>query len=167
MASSRPDRTPRSREQPSARGSSARVIGTTDALEKRRETSRGADLTDEFHGPDVYSEFERGRCNQCFEVAGTQAGFDALPAIPGQASVMGRDLLLAEAFAQLMSDPLGHSARVDEHQRRAMLLHVFRDDVQDLRHLLGTRNRAEFVVGELERKVQIALMPDIDDRAAR
>jgi hypothetical protein len=50
--------------------------------------------------------------------------------------VVRRDLILAEALPQLMGHPLRHPPRVHEHEGGAVALHVLRDGVEDLTHLL-------------------------------
>src|ERR1017187_5113871 len=79
---------------------------------------------------------------------------------------MGLDAVVAEALSQLMSDPLGHSPGVDEHEGRPVLLYVRCDPFQHRRHLLEGRHGAELVVRELDGNVEPALMADVDDDAA-
>ncbi len=78
---------------------------------------------------------------------------------------MGRDLALPEPLAQLVRDPLGHPPGVHEHQRRAVLLHVPGDQVEDLGHLLPGSDRAELVTGQLQGQVEVAAVPGVHDRA--
>ena len=64
--------------------------------------------------------------------------------------MVGRDLAVTEALAELMGELLGHPAGVDEHQRGPVLLDVLGDQVADLGHLLGGGDRAQLVAGQLE-----------------
>ena len=73
--------------------------------------------------------------------------------------------LIAEPFAQLVGDPLGHAPGVDEHQRGPVAGHVTGDQVQDLGHLPGGGHRAELVVGQLQGEVQLPAVAGIHDRA--
>ena len=75
--------------------------------------------------------------------------------------------LRTEPFAQLVGDPFGHAPGVDEHQRGPVPADVLRDPVQDLRHLLAGGHRAQLVVGNLQRQVQLPAVPGIHDRAPR
>ena len=74
--------------------------------------------------------------------------------------------LIPEPFAKLVGDPLGHAPGIDEHQRGPVTGHVPRDQVQDLGHLLGGRDRAELVVGQLQGKVKLPAVTGINDRTA-
>ncbi len=74
----------------------------------------------------------------------------------------GHDIV-AEARAQLMCEPLGHAARVDEDQRGAVLLDQCGDAVEDVAHLLGRCDRLQLAFGELEREVEGALVAGVDD----
>jgi len=49
----------------------------------------------------------------------------------------------------------------------AVALHVAGDHLQDLGHLLGRRDRAQLVVGQLQGQVEVAPVPGVHDRAAR
>ena len=80
---------------------------------------------------------------------------------------MRRDLAVAEPLAQLVRDPLGQPPGVDEDQRGPVLLHVAGDQVDDLGHLLGRRDRAQLVVGQLQGQVELAAVAGVHDRAAR
>ena len=79
--------------------------------------------------------------------------------------MVGLDAVLSEPLSKLVGDPLGHSAGVDEHQRRAVLAYVRCDPFEHRRHLLEGRHSAELVVGELDGDVEVALMADVDDDA--
>ncbi len=78
-----------------------------------------------------------------------------------------RAQLGSEPLAQLVGDPFGHASGVDEHQRGPVPADVLRDPVQDLRHLLAGGHRAQLVVGNLQRQVQLPAVPGIHDRAPR
>ncbi len=85
---------------------------------------------------------------------GPKACLHPEPAVHGQAPVVGLDAVLPEVLAQLVSDPLGHSPGVDEHERRPVLLYVRCDPLEHRRHLLEGRHCTELVVGELDGDVE-------------
>ena len=159
----------RGRVQPPGRRPGAGVVGPAHPLQEGGEAARRADLADQLDRSHVDAELERGGGHQGPQVPGAQPGLDPLPAAPGQRSVVRGHLgaeLVAEPFAQLVGDPLGHAPGVDEHQRGPVAGHVARDQVQDLGHLLGGGDRAELVVGQLQGEVQLPAVAGIDDRAA-
>ena len=161
---------PGGRVQPPGRRPGPGVVGAADPLQEGGEAARRADLADQLDRSHVDAELERGRGHQGAQVPGAQPGLDPLPAAPGQRPVVRRHLgaeLVAEPFAQLVGDPLGHAPGVDEHQRGPVAGHVARDQVQDLRHLLRGGDRAELVVGQLQGQVQPPAVAGIHDRAAR
>jgi hypothetical protein len=152
------------------RSSAAHSTSSADPLQEGGETARRADLAHQLHRAHVDAELERGRSHQGPQVPGPQPGLDPLPAAAGQRPVvrghLGSDLV-AEPFAQLVGDPLGHAAGVDEHQRGPVAGHVARDHVQDLRRLLRRGDRAQLVVGQFQGQVQSPAVAGIHDRAAR
>ena len=75
------------------------------------------------------------------------------------------DDVVAQALAELVREPLGQAAGVDEHERGAVLADERGDAVEHVAHLLGRRDRLELAVGQLEREVEVALVAGVDDRA--
>ena len=92
------------------------------------------------------------------QVAGAQARLDAVAAVLRQAAVVRGDDVVAEPLAELVREPLGEPARVDEDERRAVLADVLRDPVEHVGHLLRGRDGLELAVGQLEREVEVALV---------
>ena len=131
--------------EPPRRDAAAGVVGPADPLQEGGEAARRADLADQLDRPDVDAELERGGRDQRPQVAAAQPGLDPLPAVLGQAAVVRGDQAVAEPLAQLVRDPLGHPPGVDEDERGPVLVHVAGDEVDDLGHLLGRRDRAELV----------------------
>ncbi len=80
---------------------------------------------------------------------------------------MRGDPALAKPLGQLIGDPLGHPAGIDENQRRPVFSYLPGDQIQDLGQLVRRRHRAELVTGELKRDVQLAAVPGVHDRAPR
>ncbi len=70
-------------------------------------------------------------------------------------------------LAELVGEPLGQPAGVDEHEGGAVLGDQRGDAVEHVAHLLGRRDRFELAVGQLEREVEVALVPAVDDRRQR
>jgi hypothetical protein len=81
--------------------------------------------------------------------------------------VVSLDAVLAEPISELMSDTLGHPARVDEHQSRAMALDVLRNSFEYRSHLLESRHGSELVVRQLDRDIERPVVPDVDDGTKR
>jgi hypothetical protein len=71
---------------------------------------------------------------------------------------------LAEALLERVGHPLDQPAGVDEHQRRLVLADQLGDAIVDPAHLLERRHRAELVVGDLDRQVDVAAVAAVDDR---
>jgi hypothetical protein len=68
---------------------------------------------------------------------------------------------------QLMGDPLGHLAGVDEDQRGAVLEYVGGNAVEDVPHLLRAGHRLQFTAGKLDVHVELALVAAVDDGGRR
>ena len=93
------------------------MVGPAHPLEERGDAVRRADLAHELDGPDVDAKLQRRRRHQRPQLAGAQAVLDALAALPGERSVVRRDLVLAEPLTELVGDPLRERPGVDEYQR--------------------------------------------------
>ncbi len=63
------------------------------------------------------------------------------------------DDVFAQPLPELVRDPLGQAAGVDEHERRAVLAHVRGDAVEHVGHLLRARDRFELALGQLDREI--------------
>ena len=72
-------------------------------------------------GPMSMPELERGGGHQRLQVAGPQARLDPVAAVLRQAAVVGGDDVVAQPLAELVGEPLGQAAGVDEHERGAVL----------------------------------------------
>ena len=69
------------------------------------------------------------------------------------------DRLVMQCVGRTLDEP----ARVDEHDRRAMLLDQRGDPIVDALELLERRDRAELVVGDLDREIDRTAVSRIDD----
>ena len=101
------------------------------------------------------------------QLAGAQPRLDPVPAVLREAAVVRGDDVVAQPLAELVRDPLGQAAGVDEHERRAVLSHVRGDAVEHVGHLLGGRDRLELALGQLDREVEVALVAGVDDLRQR
>ena len=88
-----------------------------------------------------------------------------MPALLGQAAVVGHDRLLAEAVGHLPRHALDEAACVDEDQRGLVGLHELSNIVERLTpHLVG-RYGAQLVFGEPQLQVHRPPVAGVDDRA--
>ncbi len=153
-------------EQP-GRNTVPRMVGSSDPLQERGEAARRADLAYQLHRSDIDTQLQRRGRHQGPQVAAAQPGLDPLPAVPGQAAVMGRHLAVPETLAELVGELLGHPPGIDEDQRGPVPEHMPGDQVVDLGHLLSGGDRAELVTGQLQAEVKLTPVTCVDDRAAR
>ena len=75
--------------------------------------------------------------------------------------------VLAHALGEQVGEPLGEAARVHEDQRGAVLGDVPGDAVEDLAPLLVRGDGLERGLRQLDRQVERAAMPEVDDAARR
>ena len=143
------------------------VLGASDPLQKRGDAPRRPQLAHELDGADVDAELERSRCDDCPELPGPETLLHPEPALHRKAPVVGLDAVLPEPLCELVRDSLGHPPRVDEHERRPVLLDVRGDLLEHRGHLLDGRHRTELVVGKLDGDVERPSVADVDDDAAR
>ena len=113
------------------------VARAPDALQAARDGLRRLDLQDEVDGAHVDAELERGRRDEARQLAGLQQLLDDEPLLARERAVVGaRDVARSDALGQVgvgelveaQRQPLGAAARVDEDDRRAVLL----DELEDL-----------------------------------
>ena len=81
-------------------------------------------------------------------------------------SAVGR-LVLAQPLGQLVGHPLGHLARVDEDQGRAVVPGVLGDAVEDVGHLAAAHDGLELGGGQLDRHIEVAGVAAVDDHRRR
>ena len=157
----------RRREQDAARPRADPMSGAPDTLESDRNRTRRPDLNGQIHGSDIDAQFERRRSHHCAQFAILQPRFGILPKRSRQTSVVRQNGVGAEARSQRMRDAFRQPPRVDEDQRRALAENVPRQAIVDLLPHLAGRDRAKFVVGDLDREVHFAAMADVDDAGVR
>ena len=154
----------RQRKEPPLGRAADRVAGAADALQEGRDRARRAELADEVDVADVDAELERGGRDQRLEFAALEPLLGREAELLGHAAVMRGDRVLAEPLGELAGDALGHAARVDEHERRAVLLDELGEAPIDLRPHVARHHRFERRVGDLDAEVADALMAGVDDR---
>src|SRR5207247_9485031 len=87
------------------------------------------------------------------------------PRPPRHAAVVRGHAAFAQALLELVRDALDQTARVYEHDGRPVRAHAAGDAVVDVGPQLVGGDRPELLVGDLDREVEGAAVPDVDDRA--
>ena len=77
------------------------------------------------------------------------------------------DLSLAEFFGQLMREPFGQPPRVDEDQRRAVLVDQLDEPFVNFGPLLVHADGAQLGSRQLDRQVESARVADVENAARR
>ena len=157
----------RGREEPAARPYTERVARASDALHEGGDAPRRADLADEIDRADVDPQLQRGGRDEGAQPTVLQPLLQRQPPLLRQRAVMTRDVLLPKAQRQLVRDALRQATRVHEDQRRPMFGDQLRQPVVDLAPLLARRDRLQRARRHLHAELQITLVPEVDDRAAR
>ena len=143
------------------------MAGTTGPLQKRSDRAGRTELADEFDLADVDPELERGGRHHGPEFAPLQPLLGRKTALLGHAAVMRGDRVLAQTLREFARDPLGHAARVDEDERRAVALDQLCEAAVDLGPDLVRHHRFERGIGDFDAKVARALVAGVDDRHVR
>ena len=141
------------------------VARAAHALQQRRDIARRAHLAHQVDVADVDAQLQRRGGDQHLQVAALEALFGGQPVFLGQATVVRRHVLRAEALAQVARHALGHAPRVDEDERGPVQHHQFGHAVVDalphlVRHHRLQRHRRQF-----QRQVARAHVADIDHGA--
>ena len=92
---------------------------------------------------------------------------DPQAAVLREAPVVGGDHVVAEPLAQLVGQPLGQPAGVDEHDRGAVAGDLLGDPVEHVGHLRRGGDGLQLAVGQLEGDVERPPVARVDDRAVR
>ncbi|CAJ3327660.1 Uncharacterised protein [Burkholderia pseudomallei] len=155
----------RQRKEPPLRHAADMVPGAPDALQERRDAARRAELADELDVADVDAELERGRGDEQLEFAVLQALLGVEAMFLREAAVVRGDRVRAEPVRQMAGRALGHPARVDEHERRAVRGGQLRDAIVEalphvVRHHGPERHGRQF-----QREIARARVAGVDDRA--
>ena len=87
------------------------------------------------------------------------------PALLGQASMMRRHRIVAQALAQVAGQPLGEAPRVHEHERRPVFPDEAGEPLVILLPDLGRHHRFERGARQLDGQIERAAVAFVDDRA--
>ena len=98
------------------------VSRPADALQRDGDRSRRTDLADEIDRADVDAELERRGGDDRLELSGFQLLFGRQPQLARQAAVMREHRVFAKPLGQMVRHALGQPPRVDEDQRRLVLV---------------------------------------------
>ncbi|MCY1399070.1 hypothetical protein D9M71_141190 [compost metagenome] len=93
------------------------VPGTADPLQKPGNRTRRGDLAHQVDVADVDPQFQRRRGDQHLQFAALEPLLGVQTKFLGQAAVVGRYRVLAQAFAQVTAKAFGQTPGVDENQR--------------------------------------------------
>ena len=134
---------PREREQPAFRSTTDRVPRASNALQKARNRTRGAELADEVYVADIDTEFERSGGNEGFQLAVLELLFCSEPVLLRHASVMSGDGPVRDSLREFVSDALRHFSGVDEDKGRAVCPDQIDQAIVDLLPDLVRHHRLE------------------------
>src|SRR3989442_13805320 len=98
------------------------VAGAADGLGGGRHGTGGLGLADEVDRADVDAEFQGGGGDERLHLAGLEALLEVQAALLREATVVGTDMLLADAFGEGEGGALRQAAGVYEDEGRAVLL---------------------------------------------
>ena len=138
-----------------------------DALQRDGDRSRRADLADEIDGADVDAELERRRGDDRLELSGFELLFSRQPQLARQAAVMREHRVFAEPLGEIVGHALGQPPRVDEDERRLVLVNQRGDAVVNFPPHLVRRDRPELVLRHFDGQIHRAAMAVVDDRDLR
>ena len=155
----------RQRKDAAARHARKTVAGAPDALEERRDRTRGPDLDDEVHVADVDAELERRGGDEGPEGPCLQALLGIQPTRLREASVVAGDGIFAEQLRELGRDAFGHLARVDEHEGRPMLANELGHARIDLFPLLVRAHGGKRRGWHLDAEIEIPKRPRVHENA--
>ena len=149
-------------EQPALWDTADRVVSAPDALQEGGDGMRAAQLADQIDVADVDAQFQRGGCDQCAQLAGLQALLRLQPLFFGQAAVVGADIFLSQAFAQMQRDALHLAARVGEHQGGVVGADQFGQPVVHLLPHLARHHRLERRARQFQREITLACVAAVN-----
>ena len=142
------------------------MAGPADPLQESGDRTGRADLHDQVDVADVDAQLERRRRHDRLEFARFQLSLRLQPLDRRRASRGGcLDVSLAQLFGQLVREPLGQPPRVDEDQRRAVLLDQLDEPFVNLGPLLVHADAPSSVRGSSIARSSVARVADVDDIA--
>ena len=123
-------------EDSSFRNRAVPVAGASDALQSGCDRARRADLANQINRADIDTKLERSGRNESSNFSGFQLIFRGEAELAREAAVMRGDRVFAKALFEMMRHSFREAARVDEHERRAVLANEHR--------LRGCKSRPTF-----------------------
>ena len=154
-------------------GEEARLWGWLRASGRRGPTrcmaggdgARGGDLADEVDVADIDAEFERCCGDEEFDLAGLESLLGVEAQLARERAMVRADVLGTQAFGEREGNLLHQAARVDKHERGAVLECELRQGgCRLVPHGVGG-DGAEFVAGDFDGEVELAALSDLDDGA--
>ena len=124
-------------------------------------------MHDQIHRAHVDTEFERRGRYEHPHLAFFQFLFRRQAQLARETAVVRRDVLFANALAQLMRYALGHAPCVHKYQRCAMLLDQRYEPVVDLVPHFIRGDRTQRHLRNFYREIQLPLVSDVDDDRIR
>ena len=155
----------RQRHQPALRNQPQRMARAADPLQERRDRAGRADLDHQVDVPDVDAQLQRSGRHDGLELACLKLPFRLQPLGRRQRAVMAVDVSFTQLLRQLVRQPLGQTARVDEDQRRAVLVDQFDQAVVDFVPLLVRADDPQLGPRKLDPQIALPRMTHVDDLA--
>ena len=143
------------------------VTGPPHPLQQRRDRPGRAELADQVHLADVDAQFQRCRGHQYLEIAGLEPFLGHQPVLPGEAAVMGGDLVLAAPVRQVAGDALGQPAGIDEYDRGPVVGRQRGQAIVDLDPDLVGHDRLQRRRRQLQLEIPVANVSPVDDLTGR
>src|SRR5262249_14986210 len=122
----------RQREEAAFRRAVDGVARAAHPLQERRNRARRPQLADEIDLADIDPELKRGGRHKRFQLPLLETLFGVEPLFLGEAAVVCRYLICAQALRQLAGHPLDQTTRIDKDQGRAVPLDQLGQTVIDL-----------------------------------
>src|SRR5258706_15630863 len=141
------------------------MTGAADALQERGDGTRRADLDDQIDVADIYAQLQRCGGDEGAELAGLEAILGIKPMVAREAAVMAGDLVWAHEARQARGETLGELSRVNEDERRTMLIDELDDLAINLIPLLVRTNGAERRRRHFDGDVHLTAMADVNHAA--
>ncbi|CAB4243176.1 conserved protein of unknown function [Methylacidimicrobium sp. AP8] len=140
---------------------------SADPLEKGSDRPRRAELADKVDLADVDAELQGGGGDENREPPGLQPLLGRKAPFPAQAPVMGGHRRFPEASGQVVGDPLGEAAAVDEDKGCPAGADQIGQAIVDLFPDLGREDRLQRGRGQLDRDLHLSPRSEVDDGAGR
>ena len=141
------------------------MTGAPYPLQQPGNAAGRAELAHQVHFTDIDTQLQRCRGDQHLEFAGLEPVLSLEPVFPGEAAVMGGDLILAATVRQVTGDTLGQPAGVDEDDRGAVVRRERGQAIVDLHPDLVGHDRLQRRRRQFQLEVPVADVTLVDDLA--